>query len=349
VKSAAPRPDIIAVAPSSPGTLATCTGAAGQSAEASITLSISTEDGGSWQTHDTGIPLARCMGLAISPANASSIALYAGTCRSDCGQGYERLYLSSDGGSHWKQVTPSVDGDTGGVFGWVGTTFFANTAPDGTPPAATQYLAVSRDGIHFTWTSLPAVPGRLLTSGSTLYAVTGSAALCAAAGNCTDLYRSTDLGASWSRVTPTYQGNNVQALAVVQGDTTLLGFDARAFAGPNTYPLLRSVDGGDSWQPLANGPSGLQTDIDMPAVAPDGTVYVTFCCAASASSSATQGIYKLAPGAATWTLVSPVVPAQVRLVAVSWDTQGHPARLWGLRDAFPNTSAEITDLWSHGA
>jgi hypothetical protein len=348
-RAGAPRPDAIAVAPGSPGTLATCTDASGQSGQGLITLSVSTDDGGSWQTQETGIPLARCFALAISPATPRSIALYAGTCRSDCGQGYERLYLSTDAGGHWKQVTPLPDGDTGAVFGWVGTTFFANAAPNGTPTAATQFLAVSRDGVHFAWTSLPAAPQQLFTSRSTLYVVAGSTASCTtAAGVCTDLYRSTDLGISWSRITPTYGGNNVGVVALVPASTTLLGFDARAFAGPNIYPILRSTNGGATWQPLPNAPGSLQADTDAPAVTPDGTIYVTFCCASGGSDAAT-GIYRLSPGGTTWTLVSPVAPVQVRLVAVSWDTRGHPSKVWGLRDVFPNTSAEITDLWSHPA
>lgn len=349
VRAGAPRPDIVAVAPGSPGTLSTCTGAAGQNGQVSITLSSSTDDGGSWQTHDTGIPLARCLALAISPATPRSIALYAGTCRSDCGQGYERLYLSTDAGGHWKQVTPSPDGDTGAVFGWVGTTFFANAAPNGTPSAATQFLAVSRDGIHFAWTSLPAAPQQLFTSGSTLYVVAGSTAPCTTAiGVCTDLYHSTDLGISWSRITPTYGGNNVGVVALVPASSTLLGFDARAFAGPNIYPILRSTDGGATWQPLPNAPGGLHANTDAPAVTPDGTIYVTFCCA-DPESTAVSGSYRLTPGSAQWALMAYVAPAQVRLAAVSWDAQGRPTRLWGLHDVFPDTSAGVTDLWSHPA
>jgi photosystem II stability/assembly factor-like uncharacterized protein len=349
VKSSAPLPDAIAGAPGAPGTLYTCTGAGGQGGQGPITLSVSTDGGASWQTKDTGIPLARCLSLAVSPATPQSLALYAGTCRSDCGQGHERLYLSPDAGAHWTQVTPSSSGDAGAVFGWLDGTFFANAAPDGTPASSTQFLAVSRDGVHFTWTSLPAVPQQLFAAGSTLYAVAGASATCSASlGACTDLYRSSDLGASWSRITPAYHGNNISAAALVPGSSTLVGYDARAFSGQNAYPMLRSANGGASWQPLPDAPAGLQTSSDSPIATPDGTIFVTLCCGASGGSPS-SGIYKLAPGASAWALVSPVVPAQVRLTAVSWDTQGHPAKLWGLRVALPNTSASVTEIWSHPA
>ncbi|MGZ3664549.1 MAG: WD40/YVTN/BNR-like repeat-containing protein [Ktedonobacterales bacterium] len=338
-------PDAVAMAPGTPGTLATCTGRTPH-----ITLGISTDDGSTWKTQNTDIPLAYCMGLAVSPAAPGAIALYGTTCRAECGQSYVRLYLTTDAGAHWKQVTPAADSDAGAIFGWVGTTFFANAAPDGTPAAAKQFLAVSHDGVHFAWTSLPVAPTQILSYGSTLVVVASSTASCAVVASlCTDLYRSTDLGASWSRITPTYQGINVHAVASAPGGSTLIGFDARAFAdNPNFYPLLRSLDGGASWQPLPNTPKGKEASTDRPILTPDGTPYVFFCCG-DPSASAADGIYNLAPGDAGWTMVSPVVPATMRLMAVSWDAQGHPAKLWGLHNIYPNTTAEVTDLWWHRA
>lgn len=344
-RAGAPRPDAVAVVPSAPGTLVTCTGTTPH-----ITLSVSADGGSTWKTQDTGIELARCLGLAVSPAAPDFIALYAGTCRSDCGLANVRLYLTTNAGGHWQQVTPSPDGDAGVIFGWVGTTFFASAAPNGTPTAAKQFLAVSRDGIHFAWTSLPVAPKQILSYGSTLVVVANSTTTCTVVASlCTDLYRSTDLGTTWSRITPMYQGINVRAVANVPGSATLIGFDARAFAdNPNFYPLLRSLDGGASWQPLSDAPKGKEASTDQPILTPDGTVYVFFCCGDTASP-ATDGIYKLAPGSTSWALVSPVVPASIRLMAVSWDAQGHPAILWGLHNVYPNTSAEVTDLWWHRA
>ena len=350
VQSDAPRPDAVAVAPGAPGTLVTCTGSTGQYEQGPITLSISTDGGSTWKTQGTGISIARCVGLAASPATPRSIALNVGTCRSDCGSDFKRLYVTTDGGVHWQQASPSADSSTDIVFGWVGSTFFASTAPSATPAAAKQFLAVSHDGVTFAWTSLPVAPKQILSYGSTLVVVASSTSPCGVADFlCTDLYRSTDLGASWSRITPMYQGINVHAVATIPGGSTLIGWDARAFAdNPNFYPLLRSTDGGVSWQPLPNGPTDKEMSTDLPSLTPDGTVYAFFCCG-NPSGAASDGIYKLAPGSASWTFVSPVVPVQMRLVAVSWDAQGHPAKLWGLHNLYPNTSAEVTDLWWHRA
>jgi hypothetical protein len=228
----------------------------------------------------------------------------------------------------------------------VGTTFFADAAPDGTPSARTQFLAVSRDGIHFSWTGLPASPGAIFAFGSILYVVASSSSACTATiGGCTDVYRSPDLGASWSHITPVYGGYNVSVVGHVPGSSTLFGFDARAFSGPNSYPLLRSLDAGSTWQPLPDSPDGLQASTDTPAVAPDGTLFVSFCCGAVSNTTA-NGLYTLPLGGTSWTLASAVVPAQIHLVAVTWDENGHPIRLWGLRDDGSNYTS---DLWWHAA
>lgn len=337
--------DALATAPGAPNTLYSCSGAANANkANGVITLSVSTDGGQSWQTTNTPALAGACSMLAVSPTATRDVAMYSATCRADCGAGSYQLYLTTDGGQHWALISSSSGNDAGSASGWVGTTFFANAAPAGTPHAPQQFLARSTDGGPFAWTTLPAVPAKILANGNTLYVITGTQASCAAGGGvCTDLWTSTDLGATWSHLTPTYQGNNVDVTAIATKSGTLYGYDARAFAEQNTYPMYRSTDGGHTWQPLPLLAGGLEANTDA-IVAPDGTVFNTYI-PTGANSTQQSGIYKLASGASAWQLVSPVVPAQVNLVAVQCDAAGHPVTLWGLAEA----SYATYSPWSHPA
>lgn len=325
-----------------PGALYSCTGATNANkTNPTITFSISANGGASWQTSNTPIYAGTCQSLAVSPTAGQDAAIYSGTCRGDCGMSTQTLYATTDGGQHWALVGSSQDNTAGSVFGWVGTTLFANAAPSGTPHASQQYLARSTNGGAFAWTTLPAAPGPLFASGNTLYVVTGSQTSCAAASFCSDLWSSTDLGSTWTHLTPVYQGNNLRVEALARGTGALFAYDARAFAGPNAYPLYRSTDGGRSWQPLPRLAGDMQADTDA-TVTPDGSVFV-FYGSVNGGGPQPDGIYKLAPGAGTWQMVSPVAPALVHVIAIQSDAAGHPVTVWG----FEQIGDEHYSLWSH--
>jgi hypothetical protein len=339
----APPPDAVAFAPSAPDTIYTCSGATSSGASSIIRFSVSTDGGTSWRTTNTPAQAGLCGTLRVSPTDPQAVAFFANTCRQDCGMSEGMLYYTLDAGAHWKEAistsdTPVID------FGWVGATFFLDAAPAGTPPSRTQNLAMSANGGPFAWTSFPLPAGGIFTDDSTLYVLAGSSAPCSAtAGGCDDLYRSTNLGATWTHLTPIYNGNNVQVEAFAPGGSAFLGYDVRAFAGPNTYPMVWSMDGGATWRPLPGFAAGMQAATDA-LIAPDGTVYVDVFDDGS-SPQQQNGIYRLPPGATQWALVSPVVPAGLHLVMVSWDAGGHPAALWGLVEA--QNGSGITTLWTH--
>jgi hypothetical protein len=254
------------------------------------------------------------------------------------------LYYTLDAGTHWKQALSASDTPSS-TFGWVGTTLFVDTAPSGTPPSRTQNLAASANGAPFTWTSFPVPVDGIFSDAGALYVLGRSSGPCSATNSgCDDLYRSTNLGASWTHLTPIYNGNNVGVEAFAAGGSAFLGYDVRAFSGPNTYPMVRSTDGGATWEPLPGFAAGMQASTEA-LMTPDGTVYVDVF--SDGSSQQQSGIYRLTPGTSTWALVSPAVPATVHLVMVSWDAGGHPAALWGLVEAQNGTG--ITTLWTHAA
>lgn len=329
-----PRADVVAVAPSAPGTLYTCS-----VASQGIALSISTDDGTTWHTVNTPTQAGRCVTLRVSPSDPQAVAFYAETCPGDCGASGQVLDYTLDAGAHWTQAISTENGSSP-IFDWIGTTLFVNEAPANTPSSRTQYLAASVNGSPFAWTSLPVAPQQIFSNSTTLYVVAGSSATCSSSTGCVDLYQSTNRGATWTHLTPSYNGFNVRPQALMPGSSVLIGYDVRADNGPNTYPILRSTNGGASWQALPGAGANLQAGSD-PLLTPNGTIYIYF------DSASQGGQYRLAPGASSWALVSAVVPVQVQVTAVSWDASGHPSALWGLGEA-PDGSTRTT-LWTHAA
>jgi hypothetical protein len=319
--------DQIQAAPSAPSTVYSCGPALTSSTggNGGIGFGVSQDGGMTWQTWTTAIPASACLQLRVSPSAPQAVAVYTASCRAECGAGEFYLDYSLDGGRHWTLVYTS--GDVGVSFGWVGTALFSQEVPSGTPGSTTEYLAVSKNGGPFAWTSLP-YPGEVFSTATTIYVATGSG-----------LYSSTDLGSSWSTVTPAYQGHGVNPSVMVPG-APMLGYDARSANGPNVYPLFSSNDGGATWQPLPSIPSGLQADTDA-VEAPDGTIYQT-CIGTDPSQT---GIYKLVPGAGSWALFSALIPGGPHLYAVTWDASGHPITIWGLQD----TSSYTSIPWAHAA
>ena len=320
--------DQIQEAASAPGTLYAC-GPSNVTTSIHLGFSVSHDGGKTWQSWATPIPSNVCLSLRVSPSAPQAVAVYSASCRAECGQSDFYLHYSLDGGQHWTQVYASEDLG-GGTFGWVGTAFFSNVAPQGTPASATQHLAVSKNGGPFAWTKLPYDGGPLLSTATKLYAPTSAG-----------LYTTTDLGVTWSKVSPTYQGNAINPTGLVPG-APMLGYDARSANGPNIYPMVRSSDGGASWQALPTVPAGMMANGDA-VETPDGTVYVT-CFGANSGG---VGIYKLTPGVSQWTLVSPLAPGSLslHLHTATWDASGHPVTVWGLQE----TSSYSYIPWAHTA
>jgi hypothetical protein len=320
--------DQIQMAPSSPGTVYAC-GPFGTGT--GLGFGVSQDGGKTWQTWTTSINATVCGDLKVSPTVAQAVSIDSWTCRAECGAGDQYLHYSLDGGKHWTQVMQTEENGSGtGAGMWIGTTFFTSTPPTDTPASATQYVAVSKNGGPFSWTSLP-YPGTLFSNATTLYASTA-----------VGLYATTDFGLLWNKATPSYNGNAV-ALMAMAPEAAMLGIDARwPNPTPNTYQLLRSTDGGATWQPLPNLSSGLQINAGV-LETPDGTIYLT----AIGQSIGETGIYKLRPGASQWMLVSPVPPGELHLIALSWDASGHPTSLWGLQEAQNGNYTTIP--WVHSA
>ena len=139
----------------------------------------------------------------------------------------------------------------------------------------------------------------------------------AANGDEGGVYKSTNRGLSWSRLTPINATYNRQFLSI--------GYDNISnsiYAGLHGTGIARSLDGGKSWSIFNNGlPQGSKI-IPQIEVDPDnGGVYALLTGdAPTFSNQNSTGIYYLAPGASSWTLLRGVVnrPAGVNASTKLW-------------------------------
>jgi hypothetical protein len=338
-------PDAVAAAPSDPTTLYACTGdpTGNLNPAGTIAFSVSHDGGATWQTTNTPVQAGRCESLEVSPTDAQAVAFLAATCRQDCGQGYYLISSSLDGGAHWTTPALPSGGELGVMvpFAWVGTTLFAAV---GNP--APHVLAASKNAGAFTWVNTTFAPAPFTAVGNTLYAyvsIDSSSCPKDSSSECLEIAKTSDLGASWSRILPLYQGYNVRALDVLPDGVAMIGQETRAATSPDVYPLLRSTDGGASWQALPDFPQGTGSN-DSTAIfaTPDGAAFVRLPFAPGATPCT---IYKLSPGASAWACSAQATTGAFGFALVTWDVHGHPAKVW----AFVDAGYGITDLWSHPA
>jgi hypothetical protein len=205
-KASLKYPDAVAAAPSDPSTLYSCTGDPSGSpnpANSSIHFNVSHDGGTTWQTTNTLAQAGRCESMEVSPTDPQAVAFFAETCRQDCGQAYSLLYVSLDGGAHWSAPALPSAGPIAGIlpYGWVGTTLFV--AVGDAPP---HYLGAIKNGGPFTWVTTTFAPQPFASVGNTLYtlnATMDSSSCPKDPTDCLELARTSDLGASWSRILPT--------------------------------------------------------------------------------------------------------------------------------------------------
>lgn len=130
------------------------------------------------------------------------------------------------------------------------------------------------------------------------------------------LWKSTDRGVTWNRVAafPKVEEPRSSArrgwfgmppvgiVCVMYDGATL--YAAVSTAGTN---LFRSTNGGDSWQPVPNQPTGLRPNHLVRAS--DGKLYLSYGKEAGPESMSDGAIWKLDPKNDGWTDVTPLKPA----------------------------------------
>jgi hypothetical protein len=285
---------VLAVDPTTPTTIYAGTSGSG--------IFKSTNSGGNWTAINNGLlfgadganppPSLIIEALAVDPLTPTT--LYAGT---DGG-----LFRSTDGGGSWSFVTMTVSGipimET--IIGVVAidpktpTTIYA-ASPYG-PPGGGLFKSTDAGA---TWTALkqglPAY-GTLpwvsilvidpLTP-TTLYAV----AVASGFGNVSDVFKSTDGGASWTSASTGQPGTGVYSLAIAPTTPTSTLYATVAPSTGGGLGVFKSTNGGTTWS-VVN--SGLIWSVAVDPAAPT-TVY---------AGNPNGPLYKSTDGGTSWTTIT---------------------------------------------
>jgi photosystem II stability/assembly factor-like uncharacterized protein len=285
----------------------------------------STDGGESWRAISTGLPAnTPIQSLAIDPVTSSTMYLIAdGT-----------LFKSTDGGTHWSKSANGLAAvdigalavdrlDAGTVYAAAGNSLFKSADGGASWNKLFTFQLSIAPGAPFSPPFLPdspTYPRSLLIDFSNpdiLYAATARGNGCYFADNL--LFKSTDGGLTWSdTVSPDKSGC---VLGGIFGPSA--GFKAIDPTDPNAlyvaetddedggYWLLKSLDGGASWNPFGgNFPGNVQAGVWALAIDPStpSTLYAGVDDVPMYSDDGTVqpgagGIFKSTDGGASWSRI----------------------------------------------
>jgi len=225
------------------------------------------------------------------------------------------LWLTSDGGTHWRTTSPSVPGGdvvarvcevdfVDSAHGWIsGCDFIGDVFRNGSD----RYSAVERttDGGRTWKVSAPDCAG----CGGSLSFLDAKNGFALGGRPAHRLARTTDGGATWHVVGRAPFAGTIDFLDASHGWGVT--WDAR---------LFRTQDGGHAWRRVRFAPRGVLETEDMPQFygAQNGVVAVRFRNAGSHLQRA--AIYVTRDGGRTWT--ARPVPSGLELARVQWGTTG---------------------------
>jgi hypothetical protein len=331
----------IAFAPNAPRTAYVCGTPTNNDPrrQAPVALGVSHDAGHTWLTRDSGLVASACQ-VDVDPTNSQDLLLHLLTCLPCSPLLPAQLARSADGGQSWLR-TPLPPLPGGGSapasfvavqWAWQSSALFVMPFFAGTQ--ARRLLAISVAAGPFAWVNesalLAGVPADMQLND--VYATTVAVfadfdyyAPSSCVQDCLLTKVSTDLGATWSIFQPRDHGDTVflldQGVSIADG-RTLIG---QLFTNGNeTRTYVQSSDGGGTWTPLPSPPGNLV--IGMLASTPGGIIYAELV-SFGGPATATEGVYRLAPGTASWTLVG-ALPDSGRALIVSWDELGNPLALW---------------------
>ena len=243
-----------------------------------------------WNAINAGLPATPVTVAGITISRAQPSTLFARTIGPD---GVSALFKSTDGAATWTVLSSLVGAGTLAIDPQDPATVYA---------VAGSGLLKSRDGGN-TWTAagsgLPAGYINTLTidSASNVYVTSGGR-----------LFKSADGGATWQALDLGLPPNNAFISSLVSDPTD----PSRLYAlspipqnnGPTQVAMLRSIDGGQSWNIIPNKLLGgaSVTSLVISASAPS----VLFAVAPSGPSG--TAIFKSTDGGDSWAPLNPGLP-----------------------------------------
>ena len=272
----------------------------------------STDGGRSWKRQSRGlttdiqadqIKQAQFRTLAVAPLDRGRQLLFLA--------GYDGLFSSDDGGSHWHSIETQAEYLTGLAVS-------PDFPRDGTVivNAYVKGVYISRDGGGSFDLSIDGLQQRALGEGNRLLPVRRMHNVAFSPAYATD---HTIFTATWDRfVKSTDGGRTWQSILVEQvpASETLRQFvigvspdyanDRTIWLGTRQGDVYRSTQAGNAhtWTTLTNLHSGVRSVAVSPGYAGDRTLFV----------STSQGIYRSTDGGASWTSTG---PAGIALLAIS--------------------------------
>jgi hypothetical protein len=341
----------IATAPSQPAIAYACYGVTANG-RGVIGILQSSDGGTQWNTLTKDVAPGYDCAISVDPTNPQDIAMTVNPCApmgcSTATDAFQALFRSHDGGVTWAHMalpaSPIPEG-LAGPMTWSGTTLFAQAQYDLSQPqdiAKVYPLAVSLNGGPLTWRNNPTINGKVaymvLVAGLPHILYAGLQAQYSGSYACSgapqvDLVASTNLGQSWSPATLADANGPLQFYFVDPSSNALAAVDAQN----NT---VVSFDGGLTWRqtPALAQNQGICGNF---YIAPDGTCVANFITVNAAEPLQTLAAYIAAPGATAWHPLDPHNTLPTTILALTYDAQGHPYRLWAWLNTGMNGASQV--------
>jgi hypothetical protein len=294
-------------------------------------LAVTHDGGNTWNS--LGVVGTATVGcdVAINPANSQDLIVHTVSIGN-----VSDSWRSLDGGHIWTELNARLPG-TGYqlvTYAWAGTTLYGSAHIPGTatsPPSRDRLVVSVNNGLFMFADQQLSFNGLSIENivvdnvGNRL--VVTALLINPGSSDTPIMFASTDVGATWTPWPFSVAGKHIYYY--YHAGAALVG----TALGASTNYL--SFDQGQTWQVFPNEPSlSPQGDFldEIFASSPSGTVY-TF---AEASTQDEVVLYRWRAGDKAWTVVHDQHDKRANVVRpffLSWDSSGHPTRIWGLKDS----------------